>query len=124
MTGTPKPTTCLRCGRVLTTWRSVSAGYGRTCKARVRDSAQAADLATFHGWQVEKAREAIEQLAVVPSSRPGLYAAVSGDGSTVYVVDVLEPSCTCKAAANGRACYHLASARILHAAAPAVTRAA
>jgi hypothetical protein len=122
MTEQTSPARCLRCGRALTAAGSVSAGYGRTCKARIAKGAQAADLSTFHPWQVEKAREAIEQRAIVPSSRPGLYAAVSGDGSTVYLVDAREGSCTCRAAANGRACYHLAAALILHAAASVSAR--
>ncbi len=110
---------CLRCGRKLTATASVSRGYGRTCLARITLAAQAADLTQFRPWQVEKAREAIEMRAVVPSSRPGLYAAVSGDGVTVYLADASDRSCTCRAAANGRSCYHLASALILAAAAPA-----
>lgn len=104
---------CLRCGRRLTARRSVTLGFGRTCRARIAEAAQAVDLSAFHDWQVDKAREAIEQQAIVPSSRPGLYAAVSGDGVTVYLVDAAEGSCTCKAAANGRRCYHLAGALIL-----------
>jgi len=87
--------------------------------ARIAVAAQVADLAGFHDWQVDKARETIEVQAIVPLSRPGLYAAVSGDGVTVYLVDAREGSCTCKAAANGRRCYHLAGALILAAAAPA-----
>jgi hypothetical protein len=110
---------CLRCGRRLTASASISAGYGRTCRSRIRIAAEAADLAGFHGWQVEKAREAIEMRAVVPSSRTGLYASVSSDGVTVYLTDARERSCTCKAAANGRRCYHLVAALILAAAAPA-----
>lgn len=124
MTEQPKPTRCLRCGRALTAASSIRAGFGRTCKTRIAEGARAADLSAFHPWQAEKAREAIEQGAIVPSSRPGLYAAVSGDGTTVYLVDVREGSCTCRAAANGRSCYHLAAALILHAAAPAARRAA
>jgi hypothetical protein len=119
MTDQPKPTRCLRCGRALTAAGSVRAGFGRTCRARIAEGARAADLTGFHGWQAEKAREAIEQQAIVPSSRRGLYAAVSGDGTTVYLVDALERSCTCRAAMSGRPCYHLAGALILLAAAPA-----
>ena len=115
---------CLRCGRRLTAAASIGAGYGRVCRSRIAQAAQVADLSAFHAWQAKKAREAIEMRAVVPSSRTGLYVAVSGDGTTVYLVDVLEGSCTCKAAANGRRCYHLAAALILVAAAPAVRRAA
>jgi ribosomal protein L37AE/L43A len=124
MTEQTSPPRCLRCRRRLTARASVGAGYGRTCRARIAEGAQVADLATFHPWQIEKAREAIEQQAIVPLSRPGLFAAVSGDGSTTYLVDTLKASCTCRAAAHGRACYHLAGALILHAAAPALSRAA
>jgi hypothetical protein len=73
---------------------------GRTCRAYVKKAAEAADLSGFHGWQVAKAAEAIEEQAVVPSSRPGLYASVSGDGVTVYLTDAIEGSCTCKAGAK------------------------
>jgi Family of unknown function (DUF6011) len=107
---------CLRCGRVLTAAASVSRGLGRTCRARIAAAAQVADLSEFHGWQVDKAREAIEQGAVVPSSRQGLYAAVASDGVLTYLVDAHERSCTCRAAANGHRCYHLADALILDAA--------
>lgn len=110
---------CLRCGRPLRAARSISDGFGRWCKAKVREAAGTADLNAFHGWQIEKAREAIELQAIVPSSREGLYAAVSGDGTTVYLVNAIEGSCTCKAGANGRSCYHLAGALILQASATA-----
>ena len=108
---------CHGCGRKLTAAASIAAGRGRTCRAKVRRAAEVTDLSAFHPWQVDKAREAIELLAIVPSSRPGLYAAVSGDGVTVYLVDADERSCTCKAGANGHSCYHLAGALILSAAA-------
>jgi hypothetical protein len=117
MTEQTSPARCQSCGRKLTAASSVAAGRGPVCRARVRKAAATvAGLGEFHGWQVDKAREAIEMGAVIPSSRPGLYAAVSGDGVTVYLVDVIEGSCTCKAAANGRRCYHLAAALILSAA--------
>ncbi|MGH3158850.1 MAG: DUF6011 domain-containing protein [Streptosporangiaceae bacterium] len=112
-------TRCLRCGRRLTAQASISRGIGRTCRARIAAAAETADLSEFHGWQVEKAHELIEQQAIVPLSRPGLYAAVGSDGTTTYLADAGEGSCTCRAAANGRRCYHLASAFILAAAAPA-----
>lgn len=117
MTEQTSPTRCQSCGRKLTAASSVAAGRGPVCRAKVRKAAQTIDLTEFHGWQVDKARELIEQQAIIPSSRPGLYAAVSGDGVTVYLVDATEASCTCKAAANGRRCYHLAAALILDAAA-------
>jgi hypothetical protein len=118
------PARCLRCGRRLTALASISRGYGRACRARIAVAARTADLGAFHAWQVDKARDAIEVGAVVPSTRPGLYAAVSGDGATVYLADARDRSCTCKAAANRRRCYHVAGALILAAAAPARARAA
>lgn len=107
---------CHDCGRKLTAAASIAAGRGRTCRAKVRRAAETTNLSDFHPWQIDKAREAIEMLAIVPSSRSGLYAAVSGDGVTVYLTDAIERSCTCKAGANGRSCYHLAGALILSAA--------
>jgi hypothetical protein len=109
-------TRCLRCGRRLTAQASISRGMGRTCRTRIAAAAEVADLSEFHAWQVEKARELIEQQAIVPLSRPGLFAAVGSDGTTTYLVDALERSCTCKAAANSRRCYHLAGALVLDAA--------
>lgn len=79
--------------------------------------ALAANLDNFKPVQVDKAREAIEQGAVIPTSRSGLYFAVSSDGTTHYLVDQAERSCTCPAGARGVRCYHLASAEILTAAA-------
>jgi hypothetical protein len=63
--------------------------------------------------------------AAVPSSRPGLYAFTSSGGRvrkadpepiTTYLTEAIERSCTCKAAARGRACYHLPTVIILFAA--------
>ncbi|MGH3218951.1 MAG: DUF6011 domain-containing protein [Streptosporangiaceae bacterium] len=116
MTESTQTVKCQGCGRKLTATASVAAGRGPVCRARPRKAAATADLGAFHGWQVDKAREAIEMLAVIPSSRPGLYAVVSSDGVTVYLADAIERSCTCKAAASARRCYHLASAVILAAA--------
>lgn len=45
-----------------------------------------ADLDDWKPQQVDKAREAIEQRAILPTSRPGLYTAVSSDGTTTYLV--------------------------------------
>jgi len=104
----------------LTAQASLSRGYGRTCRARITAAGEAADLSEFHPWQVEKAREAIEEKSIVPLSRPGLYAAVSTDGTLTYLVDAIEGSCSCKAAATGRRCYHRAGALILDAS--AITR--
>lgn len=75
----------------------------------------AADLDGFKPAQVERARELIEQGAILPTSRPGLYKAVSSDGSTFYLVH--RCGCTCPAGQRGRyVCYHRAAVAILSAA--------
>jgi hypothetical protein len=66
--------------------------------------------------QHAKMAELIEDGGIIPTSRPGVYAAASSDGSTVYVTDVKAAGCTCKAGQNGRDCYHLAAALVLDAA--------
>lgn len=107
---------CLRCGRRLTAKASRSAGMGRTCRARVREAIATIELPEAKPEQHAKAVELIEMGGVVPTSRPGVFAAVSSDGTTFYVVDAAEATCTCKAAQNGRYCYHLAAATLILAA--------
>lgn len=77
-------------------------------------------LDTFKPFQVEKAVELVEQGGIVATSRPGLYAAVSSDGSVTYLVDAGARTCTCKAGERGVRCYHVAAALM----ASAVRRAA
>lgn len=117
MSETTTPTNCLRCGRTLTSAKSIGDKYGRTCKAKVAAATQTADLAEYKPVQVAKAVEVIEQGAIVPTSRVALYLAVSSDGTVNYLVDQAEHSCTCKAGQRGIRCYHLAAADILAAAA-------
>src|SRR5687768_2598642 len=45
-----------------------------------------ADVAGFKPFQLDKAREVIEQGGILPTSRPSLFTAVSSDGSTTYLV--------------------------------------
>ncbi|MEU6781533.1 helix-turn-helix domain-containing protein [Nonomuraea angiospora] len=73
-----------------------------------------ADLDGFKPQQVDKARELIEQGAILPTSRQGLYTAVSGDGTTTYLVH--RASCSCPASRHGRACYHRCAVALLEAA--------
>ena len=72
-------------------------------------------LDAFKPEQVDKASDLLEQGGIVPTSRPGLYAAVSADGTTTYLVDQTARSCTCKAGERGVACYHLAAALMVSA---------
>jgi hypothetical protein len=113
---------CLRCGRVLRSAKSITDGMGRTCKAKVAAAARALDLAGFKPFQVDKAVEAIEQGGIVPTSRAGVYTAVSSDGTTTYLVHSV--ACTCPAGVKGRACYHRAAVAILDAASTLAPRAA
>jgi hypothetical protein len=104
---------CLSCGRRLTAARSVAAGRGRACQAKVNRAARTADLSRYKPFQVEKAAELLEQGGLIPTSRPGVWTAVSSDGDTRYLVDQLAHTCGCKAGQRGIDCYHLAGADIL-----------
>jgi hypothetical protein len=111
---------CLRCGRQLRAARSVEAGYGRTCQARIRAAALAAAIADFTVAQVEKARELIADGGLVPTNRAGVYRAVRSRGDVTYLVTP-DGVCNCAwALRSGLAagCYHVAAARILDAAKP------
>lgn len=71
-------------------------------------------LADFKPATVDKARDAIETGAILPTSRHGMYTAVSSDGSTTYLVHA--SGCTCPAGQRGRhLCYHRAAVQILSA---------
>jgi hypothetical protein len=100
---------CMRCGRTL----RVSTGYGPKCRAKVR---QAVAVADAKPEQRDKALELITDGGIVPTSRPGVFAAVSSDGTAVYVADATQGTCTCKAGQHGRLCYHLTAAQVLTAA--------
>jgi excisionase family DNA binding protein len=77
-----------------------------------------ADLRDWNAAQIDKAHELIEQGGILPSrKRPGMYTAVSSDGSTTYLVHAA--ACTCPAGLRGRACYHRAAVAILRTAAAA-----
>lgn len=81
-----------------------SAGFGPRCRARVaRAAAQA----------VGRAAELIEDGGIVPAARPGVFVAVSSDGTRFYVADAVSGTCTCTAGQYGRRCYHLAAAEAL-----------
>ena len=119
MTTTGKTVKCQTCGRTRY-FRSAAGALaaqpsGRVCRAKTRHLVTAVAEA-MKPEQHAKMAELIEDGGIVPVSRPGVYAATSSDGTTVYVVDVNAGTCTCKAGQNGRDCYHLAAALILSAA--------
>jgi hypothetical protein len=110
----PPPACCLRCGRELRSPKSIADRYGRRCKQLVLAAARETTPGDYSPAQIDKAREAIEQGGIVPTSRPPLWTAVSSDGSTTYLVAV--QGCTCPAGLKQRRCYHRAAVAILTAA--------
>lgn len=104
---------CLRCGRVLRSAKSIAAGRGRTCQAKVRAAAKVVDLTEYKPAQVDAARELIEDGAII-LLRPRIYIAVSSDGTETY--RTARQGCTCPAGIKGRGCYHRAAVAILNAA--------
>lgn len=103
------------CGRKLTDPRSIARGMGPVCARKARRAAEVIDLSAFRDAKSArtKAVELVEQAAIVPASRSGLYLAPSSDGSNTYLIDTLEGSCTCKGFAHQGRCYHLVAAAML-----------
>ena len=104
-------TTCRRCGRPLTSARSIreaqrNGGYGRGCAAKIEAEVVAADQPVEVS---EKALELIEDGGLVRVIG-SLFLAVSTDGRLLYEVCPVTGRCTCKASQYGRRCYHLAAA--------------
>ena len=112
--GTVQVTRCQRpgCGRKIYADQSTDTGFGSSCRARVHLAERLAERHEgFQSWQVAKAVQLIEDNGIVPSSAPGMFWAVSSDGTRRYVVSL--EHCTCDARA---ACYHMVAASILTAA--------
>lgn len=110
---------CLKCGRVRH-FRSalaakVSGSYGRICAMRVRLAAITGAVKGFAQAQVDKARELISDGGLIPTSRPGVFRAVSSRGDGTYLVTATG-QCNCIAAVkSGKAdrCYHTLAARLV-----------
>jgi hypothetical protein len=79
--------------------------------------AEVIDLSAFRDAKGarDKAVELVEQAAIVPASRPGLFLAVSSDGSNTYLIDTVEGSCTCKGYVHAGRCFHGVAAALLEA---------
>ena len=105
---------CLRCGRKLRSAEAVARSYGAGCWAKVRKAERTADLSAWTPSQVEEARQAIEDGAVVPSTREGVFHVVSSDGTEVYRTH--HNGCVCT---NGlktrqpRPCWHRCAVAIM-----------
>ena len=106
-TEAPAQARCLTCRRPIRTAESIATGYGAGCRAKFRKAARTADLSAWTPSQVAEARQAIEDGAVVPSTREGVFHVVSTDGSEVHRTS--REGCNC---ANGlqthqpRPCFH------------------
>ncbi len=107
-TSMPAARNCQRCGRILTAAVSIAKGYGPGCRARIRAAAAAsAALRDFTVSQIDRARELIADLGIVPSGFAGVFRTVSSTGQEYYLTS---PSgCNCRAGLNGRRCYHRAA---------------
>jgi hypothetical protein len=108
---------CLRCGRKLRSAEAVARGYGQGCWRKVRTAAVEVDLSAWTAPQIEDARQAIEDGAVVPSTREGVFHVVSSDGTEVHRTAAYGCNCT-----NGlktrppRPCWHRCAVAIVQAA--------
>jgi hypothetical protein len=63
---TRQHTNCLRCGRRLSSAKSVATGYGPTCTRKVKAAAKAEIVAQHKPQAIAKAEELIEQGGIVP----------------------------------------------------------
>lgn len=105
-------TRCPRCGRVLTSKRSLAAGVGRTCKAKI---AAAAKTVTAKPAQVAKAVDLVEVGGIVPlrrrhSGQP-VCRTVSSRGDCSYLTSA--HNCTCPAGLKSRDCYHTLAVQLI-----------
>jgi hypothetical protein len=111
------------CNLKLTDPKSVARGRSRRCWAKVQAAANTVDLSPWTPAQVEEARQAIEDGAVVPSNREGVFHIVSSDGSEVHRTH--RDGCNC---VNGlktrpaRPCYHRCAVAIVLATSAPVPR--
>lgn len=110
-TRTKTTATCRRCRATLVAPRSVARGYGDRCwrEKRREDAALAAG---FKPETLAKARELIEDGAIIPVRGRRVFRAVSSDGERTYLT--APQACTCPAGLRARhVCYHRAAAALL-----------
>jgi len=100
--------TCTRCGRALTSARSVALGRGPVCDRKARLAA-----ATVQA-KPEQVAKALELLAdgAVETLRPGrVWLVVASNGVDRYRTAPM--ACTCPAGVRGRRCYHEVAVSLL-----------
>jgi hypothetical protein len=113
MTATDEPTRCTRCQRVLRSAASIAAKAGRWCAAKIRAAQTAALLKGFTAAQIEKARELISDGGLVPTTRPGVFRAVSSDGERSYLSHSATCGCPWGLRGKAKACAHSLAVRIV-----------
>lgn len=115
MQNTTTHTNCLRCGRKITSAKSITNGYGRTCKAKVKAAAQAQAVVAFKPAQIAKAQELIADGGIVAIRARRIFRTVSSDGTRTYLT--APQACNCAAGLKAQhACFHRIAATILTAA--------
>jgi hypothetical protein len=109
---------CLRCGRVRRFRTAEAAAHaapvGRICAARIRLAAMTEAVRGFAQRQIDAARELIEDGGIVPTSRKGVFRAVSSDGERTYLTH--RETCTCPSGLRrllACTCKHSLAARIV-----------
>ena len=118
MAATQTTAKCQGCGRVLRAAKSIAAGRGRRCLAKVREAVQVVASA-FKPAQVAKAEELIADGGIVAIRGRRAFRAVSSDGTRTYLT--APQTCTCTAGLKSertgqRVCFHRIAASILAAA--------
>lgn len=100
---------CTRCGRTLTSAKSIAAGVGPVCARRIRAAAVVV-IATTPAAQVDKAIELIGDAGIVRVAA-GQFLAVASDGIVRY--ETTTHQCSCRAGQFGRTCYHRIAAQLI-----------
>lgn len=108
---------CLDCRRPIRSAESLATGRGAGCRAKIRKAARTADLSAWTPAQVDGALQAIEDGAVVPGNREGVFHVVSSDGAEVHLVH--RNGCNCVSGLKTlppRPCWHRCAIAIITAA--------
>jgi len=108
----PPTVRCIRCGRKLTSRKSIADGFGRECGRKVRASLVAVEQ-NYSRMQIVKALDLIAARRIERdhAATVGLFYVVCGSNASKYYAT--PRGCTCKAAEHGRRCYHLAAVEML-----------
>ncbi|MEV8439130.1 DUF6011 domain-containing protein [Actinosynnema sp. NPDC051121] len=108
---------CTRCGRTLRAAKSIAAGYGPGCKAKIAAAVKAEVVAQYKDATVAKAELLIADggIVAVRTRRTPVFRVVASNGVDTYLT--APQACTCPAGLRGQhACYHRVAAAILAAA--------